>query len=140
MMQKSFSQQGQAAVETAILLLVMVVLLSGAMTIGPLTYTHVGVLTAAENCAIAAAQTLDPSQGRYQGISAAQETLAAYRLRAASAGISVFSTWERGAPVECTVEYEVDLSSIPLAGMFNPETHVYYTVVLPAQSFKSVWR
>lgn len=130
---------GQAALEMALLLPVLLLLLGGVMTLGPLVYAHLAVLTAANDCAVAAAQTLSGEQGRFQGVAAAQATLASYHVRQ-DAGILVASTWERGAPVTCTVSYTVDLSGIPLVASFNPDPHVEYSVTLPAQAYKSVWR
>lgn len=126
--------------ETALILTLLIIILGGVMTIGPLVYTHLAVQTAANDCATAAAQTLDPDQGRFQGIAAAQESLAGFRIRQVAAGITIAGIWARGSPVTCTVSYDVDLSGIPLVAAFNPPTHIEYSVSLPAQRFKSVWR
>ncbi len=72
---------GQAALELAIILPVLIILLAGVMLLGPLVYTNLAVSTAAGDCVTAAAQTLDPQQGRFQGIAAAQESLAGFRIR-----------------------------------------------------------
>lgn len=133
-------QSGQAAAEFAMTILVLVLIMSGIFVAGALTYVHVGILTAAQDCAFAAAQSLDPGQSRFQGISAAQETLASLNLHASSATISVASNWRRGAPVICTVGYKVDVSAIPFSENFGVSGNVKYSVALPAQAFKSVWR
>lgn len=134
------SESGQAAVETALVILVLLALLGGVMAIGPLIYTHLAVLTAANDCATAAAQTLDPGQGHFQGVSAAQETLASFRVRQGAAAITVSGVWTRGSPVTCRIGYEVDLSGIPMAASFNLPTDIEYTVSLPAQAYKSTWK
>jgi len=132
--------RGQAAAEFAITILVLVLIMSGIFIAGALTYVHVGVLTAAEDCAYAAAQSLDPGQSRFQGISAAQETLGSLNLHASSATITVASDWRRGAPITCTVGYRVDVAAIPFSENFGATGNVQYSVALPAQAFKSVWR
>ncbi len=131
---------GQAALEFALGLMVLIVILAGIMTIGPLTYANIGVHTAASDCAFAAAQSLNAEQARFQGISAAQETLGSYSLNASGAAINVMSDFKRGAPVVCQVAYDLDLGQIPLVGMLNPETHIVSRVILPAQAFKSTWK
>ena len=133
-------EPGQALAETAISLLLLVIFMGGVMMIGPLVYTHVAIQTAANDCATAAAQTLSATQGQYQGIAAALESLGSFRIRPSAARVSVAGVWTRGSPVTCTVGYDVDLSGIPMVAAFNPPTHIEYSVSLPAQRFKSVWR
>ncbi len=133
-------ESGQAAVEMALTIMLLIIFFGGVMTIGPIVYTHLAILTVSNDCATAAAQTLDAEQGHYQGVAAAQESLAGFRLRQGAASVNVAGTWERGTPVTCTVGYDVDLSGIPAASVFTASPHVEYAVVLPAQDFKSAWR
>lgn len=133
-------EAGQAAVELAIALMVLVLLMGGVLALGPLMYTNVAINTAAYDCAVAAAQSLNPEQSRYQGITAAQETLARQNLRATAAQIGVYSDWRRGSPVVCQVQYKVNLEGVPLVNYFNIDPVINYRVALPAQAFKSVWK
>ena len=110
------------------------------MLLGPLVYTHLAVSTAAGDCVTAAAQTLDPQQGRFQGISAAQESLAGFRIRQGAADIRVTGGWERGEAVTCSVSYTLDLSGVPLLDYFSVAPNIQYQVTLPAQQYKSFWR
>ena len=96
--------------------------------------------TAAGDCVTAAAQTLDAQQGRFQGISAAQESLAGFRIRQGAADIRVTGGWDRGAPVTCSVSYRLDLSGVPLLDYFSVDPNIQYQVTLPAQQYKSFWR
>lgn len=133
-------EPGQALAETAISLLLLVLFMGGVMMIGPLVYTHVAVQTAANDCATAAAQTLNATQGQYQGIAAALESLGSFRIRPSAARVNVAGVWSRGSPVTCTVSYVVDLGWAPAIRLFNPPTTVQYSVSLPAQRYKSIWR
>lgn len=134
------SESGQALAELAIVLLLLVIFMGGVMMIGPLVYTHVAVQTAANDCATAAAQTLNAAQGQYQGIAAALESLSSFRIRPSAARVSVAGAWTRGSPVTCTVNYNANLNWVPAIELFNPPTNVQYSVSLPAQRFKSIWR
>jgi hypothetical protein len=42
--------------------------------------------------------------------------------------------------VTCTVSYDVNLDWVPAIERFNPSTHIQYSVSLPAQRYKSIWR
>lgn len=138
--QRRPGQSGQAAVELAIALMVLILLMGGVLALGPIIYTHVAINTAAYDCAVAAAQSLNPEQSRYQGITAAQETLARQNIRASAAQIGVYSDWQRGSPVVCQVQYQVNLDDVPLVNYFNIDPVINYRVALPAQTFKSVWK
>ena len=131
-------QSGQAAAEMAITLIFLLVLLGGVMTIGPMVYSHLAVMTAANDCATAASQTLSYEQGLYQGMAAADQSLSGFRIRQGAARVDVASTWERGAPVSCTVAYTVNLNA-PFADRFVTDSTIQYTVTMPAQAYKSLW-
>ena len=132
------SERGQAAIEMAIVLPFLAIVLIGVLMLGPWLIAQMAITIAANDCATAASQTLSAEQGRFQGISAANSTLAAYRLRN-TADIVIAGTWERGSPVICTIGYTV-AGVDGLARVISLDPRIVYSVALPAQAFKSVWR
>ena len=133
-------ERGQSGVEMAILLSVLLLIVGGIMTIGPVVYINIAVMNAANDCAFAAAQTLDITQSRFQGINAAQETLSGFHINAGNAAIGVYGGGLRGAPVTCSVSYMIDFTGIPMHRLFQADPNAHFEVTLPAQNFKSVWR
>ena len=133
-------ERGQSGVEMAMLLSVLLLIVGGIMTIGPVVYINIAVMNAANDCAFAAAQTLDITQSRFQGINAAQETLSGFHINASNAAIGVYGGGLRGAPVTCSVSYMIDFTGIPMHRLFQADPNAHFEVTLPAQNFKSVWR
>lgn len=133
-------EKGSAVLEMAVILPLAAILLSAVLMMGP--YVHIGIAArqAAYDCAVSAAQSLDETQGYFQGLAAAQASFAAFRLNPGGAGYSLSGVWERGGAVACTVSYRVPVGAFPLKVVVNlPET-VSARVRLPVQAFKSEWR
>lgn len=133
-------EKGTAVLEMAAILPLAVVLLAGVLTLGP--YVHIGIATqqASYDCAVAAAQSLDSSQGGMQGIAAAQASFQAFRLNNSRASYSLAGNWERNGWVECSVSYSVPLGAFPLKEVVSMPEIVQAHTVLPVQVFKSEWR
>ncbi len=134
------TERGTSVLEMAVILPLTALLLAAAITLGP--YIHIGIATqqAAYDCAVAAAQSLDASQGYMQGITAAQDSFAAFRLNAAYAEYSLSGSWERGGMVSCTVGYRVPVDASPMRLVAAMPRVVRSTVHLPVQVFKSKWK
>lgn len=133
-------ERGSAVLEMAAVLPLAAILLSAVLSLGP--YVHIGITVqeAAYDCAVAAAQSLDSSQGYLQGILAARESFASFRLDPGLANYALSGAWERGGEVACTVGYRVPLEAAPLRMLAPLPAMVSSTVRLPVQTFKSIWR
>lgn len=134
------SQGGQAILELAIVLPILALILGGVIALGPLVYMHIATQQAAYDCAIAAAQSLDPVQGYTQGLYAAQASFGAFNLNPGRAGISVRGDWERNGMVACEIIYDVPTEAFPFHAVLSPPAAVQYSVAVPPHAFKSVWR
>ena len=133
-------EKGSAVLEMAVILPLAALLLSAAITLGP--YIHIGIATqeAAYDCAVAAAQSLDSTQGYLQGMTAAQDSFTSFRLNPSFAQYSLSGSWERGGMVSCTVGYQVPVDASPLRMVAAMPRVVRSSVHLPVQVFKSQWK
>ncbi len=136
----SRKEKGSAVLEMAVIFPFAALLLAAVITMGP--YVHIGIATrqAAYDCAVAAAQTLDASQGTLQGLAAAQESFASFRLNPARVQTSLSGSWRRGGVVACTVGYRVPVGASPLRMVAPLPEVVSATVELPVQVYKSEWK
>lgn len=71
-------ERGQAALELAMALPLILLFVIGIVAFGRLAYTHLAVMTSANDCATAAAQATNPYQGLAQGHAARQQSLASF--------------------------------------------------------------
>jgi Flp pilus assembly protein TadG len=133
-------ERGSAVLEMAVILPLATILLSAILTLGPYVHIGIAVRQAAYDCAVSAAQSLDPAQGHNQGLAAAQESFSAFRLSHANASFSLSGSWERGGSVACAVSYSVPTSAFPMERVVNMPEAISATVQLPVQAFKSEWR
>jgi Flp pilus assembly protein TadG len=133
-------ERGSAVLEMAVILPLAAILLSGILTLGPYVHIGIAVRQAAYDCAVSAAQSLDPAQGYYQGLEAAQESFSAFRLNHANASFSLYGSWERSGSVACSVSYSVPTSDFPMKRVVNMPETISASVQLPVQTFKSEWR
>ena len=133
-------ERGSAVLEMAVILPLATILLSAILTLGPYVHIGIAVRQAAYDCAVSAAQSLDPAQGHNQGLAAARESFSAFRLSHANASFSLSGSWERGGSVACSVSYSVPTSAFPMERVVNMPEAISATVQLPVQAFKSEWR
>jgi hypothetical protein len=99
-------ERGSAVLEMAVILPLATILLSAILTLGPYVHIGIAVRQAAYDCAVSAAQSLDPAQGHNQGLAAARESFSAFRLSYANASFSLSGSWERGGSVACCCELQ----------------------------------
>ena len=140
----SQNQEGQALFELSLALTLLLIMMAGVMAIGPLSYVRIAVDTASYDCAIAAGRSLSATQGTYQGIMAANETLDGFGLLdSGRAGVSVTTqnNWNRGEDVICLISYDVRLGQIPLASLITGESvrTVSSTAFGRIEQYKSKW-
>jgi hypothetical protein len=134
------SERGSAVLEIAAILPLAAILLSAVLALGPYVHIGIAVRQAAYDCAVSAAQSLDPAQGYDQGLAAAQESFSAFRLSPANASFSLSGSWERGGNVSCSVSYRVPMGAFPMERVVNMPETISAAVLLPVQAFKSEWR
>jgi len=133
-------ESGQSILELAIVLPILALLLGAVIALGPLVYMNLATQQASYDCAIAAAQSLDASQGYAQGLYAAQASFSAFNLTPGRADISVRGDWERNGMVVCEIAYRVPTGAFPFHAVISPPSEVRYSVSLPPHAFKSEWR
>ncbi len=133
-------EKGSAILEMAVILPLTALLLAAVISMGP--YIHIGIATrqAAYDCAVAAAQPLDATQGYLQGMVAARESFSSFRLNPSSAEYTLSGSWERGGSVSCTIGYRVPTGASPVRMVAPMPEVVQASVHLPVQAFKSIWK
>jgi Flp pilus assembly protein TadG len=110
-------QRGQALVETALVLPVLLLLAFGVVGGGRVTQAQMGVSAVAREAARAAALADEPSAATLAGLERGQEVASGYLLRNGSLRIVVEpGSMARGSAVRATVSYEVRLDDLPLLG------------------------
>jgi len=136
------NEDGQALYETALVLLLFLVVFLGILAVGPRVYARLAVDTAAYDCTTAAVETLDPARGRAQGITAARDTVSGFRLAPEQFSIEIVApTWQRGRPVTCIVTYDHGPSLVPFMNVLFPDapSRTQARVSLLIATFKSRW-
>ncbi len=110
-------QRGQALVETALVVPMLLLLAFGVVGIGRLVQAQMGVSAVAREAARAAALADEPVQATLDGLARGEEVATGYRLTNGSLGISIDSgSLVRGGQVRAGVSYEVALDDLPLLG------------------------
>jgi hypothetical protein len=136
------NEDGQALYEMALVLMLFLVVFLGVLAVGPRIYARLAVDTAAYDCATAAVETLDPSRGRFQGITAARDTVAGFRLAPERFSVQMVApSWQRGHPVTCIVTYDHGPSLVPFMNVLFPDapSQTRASVSLLIATFKSRW-
>lgn len=136
------NEEGQALYEMALVLGLFLVIFLGILAVGPRIYARLAVDTAAYDCATAAVETLDPERGRFQGTTAASDTLAGFRLDPGRFTVQMYAPqWERGHPLTCVVTYHHGPPPVPLMGVLfpDPPAQTRAGVSLLIATFKSRW-
>jgi hypothetical protein len=135
-------ERGQALFEMALVLMLFLVVLLGVLAVAPRVYARLAVDSAAYDCATAAVETLSPARGRFQGVTAARDTLAGFRLDPARVGVQLLAPeWERGRPLTCIVTYRHGPSPVPWMDALFPgaPATTQAGVSLLIATFKSRW-
>jgi hypothetical protein len=134
------SIKAQAILELAIVLPILAVILAAVVALGPLVYMHIATQQASFDCAVAAAQSLDESQGYMQGIYAAQASFGSFNVNPGRADISVRGNWDRNGMVVCEIAFSVPTGAFPFHAVLSPPSVVRYSTSLPTHVYKSKWR
>ena len=138
----STGEEGQALFEMALVMMLFLVIFLGVLAVGPRTYSRLAVDTAAYDCATAAVETLDPVRGRFQGATAARDTLNGFRLAPDRVNVQIVAAaWNRGQPVTCVVSYDHGPPMIPFMETLFPNapSQTRASVSLLIATFKSRW-
>ena len=110
-------QRGQALVETALVIPMLLLLAFGVIGVGSVTQAQMGVSAVAREAARAAALADDPVRAVQAGLARGREVAAGYNLANGSLHLAIDpGTMARGASVAATASYEVDLADLPLLG------------------------
>ena len=108
---------GQALVETALVIPMLLVLAFGVVGVGRVTQAQLAVSAAAREAARAGALADDAGQAQEQGRSRGQEVAKGYGLTGRSFTLTVDpGSFERGGQVRASARYEVVLDDLPLLG------------------------
>ena len=110
-------ERGQALVETALVIPILLILAFGVVAIGRVTQAQMGVDGVAREAARAAALANGPGQASSGGLARGQEVAAGYHLGNGSLQLTVDpGSFERGGDVQASARYTVSLGDLPLLG------------------------
>ena len=106
---------GQALIETALVIPMLLVLAFGVVGVGRVTQAQLAVSAAAREAARVGALADDAAQAREQGRSQGEKVAQGYGLTGDSFTITVDAgSFERGGKVRAAARYEVALDDLPL--------------------------
>lgn len=107
--------QGQALVETALVLPILLVLAFGVIGAGRVTQARMGVDAVAREAARAAALASEPSTALSQGIARGQVVATGYGLTNGTLKLSVdVGPFQRGGAVQANASYTISFNDLPL--------------------------
>jgi Flp pilus assembly protein TadG len=110
-------QRGQALLETALVVPLLLLLAFGVVGAGRLVQAQLGVSAVAREAARAAALATGAESAVTLGMAHGQEVAAGYHLTNGSLRVSVDpGAFARGGAVRASVHYEVALADLPLMG------------------------
>lgn len=111
------AQQGQALVETALVLPLALLLAFGVVGVGRITRAQMGVRAVAREAARVAAVAETPGEAGFRGIARGQDVAAGFGLTNGSLNLEIDTGMMlRGDRVRARVRYEVTLDDLPLLG------------------------
>lgn len=111
------SQSGQALVEVALVLPVLLLLALGVVGVGRVVEASMGVTAVAREAARAAALANSREAAMNRGIVRGQEVAAGYGLAAAALDLTVNpGSFQRGETVHAATRYTLSLADLPLVG------------------------
>jgi len=115
--QPSKNECGQALVEVALVIPVLLLLTFDVVAVGRVTDAQMGVSAVAREAARAAALANDPGEAASQGVTRGQEVAAGYHLGDGSLQLAVNAgNFTRGGTVQASARYTVSLGDLPLLG------------------------
>lgn len=118
--QRLRDESGQALVEAALALPVLLVLVFGVVAVGRVVEAKVAVQAVARDSGRALAVAPSEEQGIADALAAADAVGAGYGLDPAALTIEIDSGgFTRGGTVTSEVRYSVSLSDLPLLGLFD---------------------
>jgi Flp pilus assembly protein TadG len=110
-------QHGQALVELALAIPVLLLLACGVIAFGRVSEAQMGVSAVAREAARAAALANSSDEAASQGLTRGQEVAAGYHLTNGSLQLTVDpGTFTRGDTVRASARYTVSLVDLPLLG------------------------
>ncbi|MGD9891048.1 MAG: TadE/TadG family type IV pilus assembly protein [Dehalococcoidia bacterium] len=111
------AQDGQALVETALVLPLLLLLAFGVVGVTRVTQARMEVSAVAREAARAAALADSPAEATSYGLARGHEVATDYDLTNGSLQLALDpGGLDRGAPVRATARYEVELGDLPLLG------------------------
>ncbi len=115
--QPSTNECGQALVEVALVIPVLLLLAFGVVAVGRVSDAQMGVSAVAREAARAAALANEPGAAASQGVTRGQEVAAGYHLGDGSLHLTVNAgNFTRGGTVQTSARYMVSLGDLPLLG------------------------
>lgn len=121
-LQRSRDESGQALVEAALAIPVLLLLVFGVVAVGRVTEAKVAVQAAARESSRALAVAPSEEQGIVDALATAESIAAGYGLDGGRLAIDVDSGgFARGGTVTSEVRYSVSLSDLPLLSFIDVE-------------------
>jgi len=115
--QTSKNECGQALVEVALVIPLLLLLAFGVVAMGRVTNAQMGVSAVAREAARAAALANNPGEAASRGVTQGQEVAAGYHLGDGSLQLAVNAgNFTRGGTVQASARYTVSLGDLPLLG------------------------
>jgi Flp pilus assembly protein TadG len=133
------ARPGQALVETALVVPLLLLLAFGVVGVGRVTHAQLGVSAVAREAARAAALADTPGESSARGLGRGQEVAAGYGLANGSLRLTVEpGSFARGGQVRASASYAVSLDDLPLLGWAR--IPVVSDRVEPVDLYRSRWR
>lgn len=111
------NERGQALVELALVIPVLLLLAFGVIAAGRVTEAQMGVSAVSREAARAAALANDPGAAASQGMARGQQVATGYQLADGSLQLAVNAGgFARGGTVQASAHYTVSLADLPLLG------------------------
>ena len=119
---KAHGESGQALVEAALAIPVLLVLVFGVVAVGRVTEAKIAVQAAARESSRALAVAPSEAQGVADALTAGENVAGGYGLDGSRLTIALDSGgFSRGGTVTSDVQYSVSLSDLPLLNFFDVE-------------------
>jgi Flp pilus assembly protein TadG len=113
----SKNERGQALVEVALVIPILLLLAFGVVAVGRVTDAQMAVSAVAREAARAAALANDPGEAASQGVTRGQEVASGYHLGDGSLQLAVDAGGlTRGGTVQASAHYTISLGDLPLLG------------------------
>jgi Flp pilus assembly protein TadG len=125
-------QRGSAIVELAVLAPVFGVLLAGLAAVAVTVQAQIGLVSVAEEAALAATYAASPEQAVAFGQQRGQEVASGFALRNGSLAVGVDATgFGPGGVVRATAHYQLSANQVPLLGLAHLDLEQRHAEVVP---------